>query len=368
MTPRKHPAPATRPDSGGHPPAATLAGTMDPAELAYALMQIDSTSGSETEIVEFTHDLLAARGWQLRRIPVSPGRDDLLAFPDSGPVLTLSTHLDTVPPFIPPRLNEAEGRLEGRGACDAKGIAAAMIVAAEKLRDEDMPVGLLLVVGEETTHDGAHAANHAVKSGALPATSRVLINGEPTQSQLARGTKGALRFTLRTSGHAAHSAYPELGVSATMALVKLLAELDELVLPAHEVLGATTINVGHLSGGVADNVIAPWAEARCMARLVTPASDLLAILRDWLGDRAELTPGITVPPTLLGTVDGFATGVMAYATDIPALGAWGRPFLYGPGAIHVAHTDDEAVDLAELRESVDAYAQLARQALATWNG
>jgi len=329
--------------------------TLDPLALAAHLMAVDSTSGREGEVVSLVAALLAERRWTVRRIPVSEGRDDVLATSGDAPRVTLSTHLDTVPPFIPPRLDG--DRLYGRGACDAKGIAAAMICAGERLRARGVPVALLFVVGEETTHDGAHAAN------LVPTTSRVLINGEPTESTLAVGTKGALRFVLRTTGRAAHSAYPSLGESATRSLVHLLAELDDLALPHDELLGETTINIGALSGGVADNVIAPWAEARLMARLVTPVAELRALLERWVAGRAELVPGITVPAVRLGTVPGFPTGVVAFATDIPALGSWGTPYLFGPGSIHGAHTDDEFVDVGELRAAVDAYERLALAAL-----
>ena len=349
---------------------AELAAATDPVQLAVALMSVDSTSGNEGPVVRLAEALLESRGWRVRRIPVTPGRDSLLAVAEGGrtPAVTLSTHLDTVPPYIPPRVDTDAGRLYGRGACDAKGIAAAMILAAERLRTEGIEAALLFVVGEETHHDGARVAGEAVRSGSLGVRSSVLINGEPTESRLASGTKGALRFTLRTTGRAAHSAYPELGSSATMALVRLLAELEELQLPTHPVLGNTTINIGRLEGGVADNVLAPWAEARCMARLVTPAGELLALLNEWVGDRAELTPGVVAPPVLLGELPGFERGVMAYATDIPMLEGWGRPYLFGPGSIHVAHTDGEYVDIAELRASVDGYVRRARAALEAETG
>ena len=337
-------------------PAQTPA--LDPVALATALMEIDSTSGREGEVIALAERLLAGRGWRTARIPVSAGRDDLLATAGDAPVVTFSTHLDTVPPFLPPRV--AGGRLYGRGACDAKGIAAAMICAAERLRDAGMAVALLFVVGEETCHDGAHAAN---ASPLRPPSGRVLINGEPTESTLALGTKGAVRVTVRTEGRAAHSAYPALGRSATRELVRLLASLDDLALPRDELLGETTINIGSLAGGVADNVVAPWAEARLMARLVTPAADVVELLRRWCGERASLTEGVSVPPVRLGRVDGFPTSVVAYATDIPELTRWGTPYLYGPGSIHLAHTDDEHVEIAELRGAVEGYERLARLAL-----
>jgi acetylornithine deacetylase len=327
----------------------------DVLRLASELMAIDSTSGQEGELVAYVHALLEARGWRVRRIPVSPGRENLHATVAPEPLVTLSTHLDTVPPYIPPRV---EGdTLWGRGACDAKGIAAAMILAAESLRERGVPVALLFVVGEELSHDGARAAN------TVPTTSRVLIGGEPTDGLLATGTKGAMRVVMRTTGVAAHSAYPELGRSAIDALVSLLHELRSLELPRDDVLGAATINVGAIAGGVADNVVAPAAEAWLMARLVTPASEMWALLERWVAGRATLERGATVPAIRLGTVPGFGTQVVAFATDVPALANWGTPYLFGPGSIHVAHTAEERVTRAELMAAVAGYVLLAEEAL-----
>jgi len=199
--------------------------------------------------------------------------------------------------------------------------------------------------------------------GDVPTTSRVLINGEPTESTLATGTKGAMRFSIRTSGEAAHSAYPHLGKSAIVLLVNLLAEMQTLELPADEQLGATTINIGTISGGVADNVVAPSAEARLMMRLVTPVEVVKPIFERWAADRATIEWSIMVPPVRLGVLDGFPTSVAAFATDIPELTEWGTPYLFGPGSIHVAHRDDEFVDLAELAAAADTYERLARQLL-----
>ena len=334
---------------------------LDVVDVALDLMRIESTSGNEGAVIAFVDRLLGDRGWRTSRIAVTPGRDDVFATAVDAPLVTLSTHLDTVPPYIAPgRTGE---RITGRGACDAKGIAAAMICAAERLRDANVPVALLFVVGEETCHDGAHAANDALRRGWLPRTSRALINGEPTESTLALGTKGAVRMTVRTAGRAAHSAYPHLGQSATRDLVHLLSELDSIALPRDEVLGDTTINIGMLSGGVADNVIAPAAEARLMARLVGPVGDVVDAVRAWAGNRATVDVGISVPPVRLGTVPGIETSVVAFATDIPALTEWGTPYLFGPGSVHVAHTDDEFIDLVELRRAVDVYEQIATAVL-----
>jgi acetylornithine deacetylase len=234
-----------------------------------------------------------------------------------------------------------------------------MICAAERLRARGTSVALLFVIGEEVSHDGAHASN------AYPNSSRILINGEPTESKLGVGTKGAVRLILKVRGEPAHSAYPELGRSANEVLARLLVEMQELELPNDELLGATTINIGVISGGVADNVVAPYAEARLMARIVQPPEALVEQLRAWLNGRAELEPGVAVPPVRLATVDGFDTAVVAFATDIPALTNWGVPYLFGPGSIHVAHRDDEFICIDELRAAVGAYETLAARALAS---
>jgi acetylornithine deacetylase len=305
---------------------------LDPVRTTLDLMAIESTSGNEHDVVVFADELLSGRGWKTTRIPVEARRDCLYAEGSATPTVVLSTHLDTVPPFIAPRLDG--DTIHGRGACDAKGIAASMIVAAERLRDEGVAVGMLFVVGEETTHDGAHAAN-AWAAKHLAQGKRILVNGEPTDNTLALGTKGALRVIVRTRGRAAHSAYPELGQSALLDIVRLLGELEEMEWPRDELLGLTTVNIGSISGGVADNVIAPAAEA------------------EW---------GVMVPPIRRATVNGFATSVAAYATDIPALGNWGTPYLYGPGSIHVAHTPNECVSVASLRQAADDYVKIARTA------
>ena len=320
------------------------------------LMAFDSTSGSEQALMEAFGDALEARGWAVTRIPVTDGRHDLLATSGSGPFVTLSTHLDTVPPYIAPRRDAH--RLYGRGACDAKGIAAAMLCAAQRLRASGVAIAMLFVVGEEATHDGAHAADDWLRANDF--TSVALVNGEPTESTLALGTKGAMRVVVQTTGEAAHSAYPQLGRSATLALVQLLNGLPEVALPTDELLGETTINIGRLSGGIADNVVAPAAEAWLMARLVTSGDEVWALLQRWAGDRATLVRGIEVPPVRLGTLPGFPTSVVAFATDIPAMPSWGTPYLYGPGSIHVAHRDDEFIDLEELRGAVDVYERVCR--------
>jgi acetylornithine deacetylase len=329
----------------------------DVVALAAELLTIESTSGSEGKVVDFVSRWLVARGWNVSLQQITPGRANVWATRAGGGV-TLSTHLDTVAPYVPPRLED--GQLFGRGACDAKGIAAAMLAAGDRLASsgEDR-IDLLFVVGEEAGSDGARAANR------LPATSRFLINGEPTESRLASGAKGSLRVTLRTVGREAHSAYPHLGKSAIEPLVELLPTLRSLKLPSDPQLGDTTVNIGVIRGGSAGNVIPAHAEAELMVRLVGDVAPVRAAIETWVGDRAQIEYGSHIPAQRFHTVPGFETAAMAYTSDIPLLGRWGVPLLFGPGSIHVAHTPDEAIDVGELRASVDVYERLARTLLAT---
>ncbi|MDQ6830335.1 MAG: M20/M25/M40 family metallo-hydrolase [Gemmatimonadota bacterium] len=329
----------------------------DVVALAAELLAIDSTSGSEGQVVDYVARRLVARGYNVTVQEVTPGRGNIWASREGNGV-TLSTHLDTVPPFLRPRLRGDQ--LQGRGACDAKGIAAAMLTAADELADRgEERVDLLFVVGEELGSDGARAANN------LPATSRFLINGEPTESKLATGAKGSLRVTLRTRGKAAHSAYPHLGQSAIDPLLDLLPTIRALDLPRDPVLGDTTVNIGTIRGGTAANIIPDSAEAEMMFRLVGDVAPLKRQIEAWVGDRAEIEYGSHIPTQRFQTIDGFDTSPVSYTSDIPLLDRWGTPLLFGPGSIHVAHTSHEFVDVGELRASVDAYVRIATALLAS---
>jgi acetylornithine deacetylase len=328
----------------------------DVVALATELLSIASTTRDEGLAVEFVARWLVARNWNVTVQEVSPGRGNVWASRKGGGV-TLSTHLDTVPPYIPPKL---EGnKLKGRGACDAKGIAAAMLVAADGLASSgEERVDLLFVVGEERGSDGARAANQ------LPATSRFLINGEPTESILASGSKGALRVIARTRGREAHSAYPHLGASAIEPMMRLLPELASLDLPKDRVLGETTINVGLIRGGTEANIVPGLCEAEMIVRIVGDPAPVKKAMEAWAQGRAEIEYGAYTPPQLFHTVSGFEAKPVAFATDVPLLANWGTPLLFGPGSIHVAHTPDEFIAVDELRASVDHYERLVRSLLA----
>jgi len=328
----------------------------DVVALAAELMEFESPTGGEGRAVEFAARWLVSRGWNVTVQEVSRGRGNVWATKKGGGV-ALSTHLDTVPPYVRPSL--AGDRLFGRGACDAKGIAAAMMVAADRLASsgEDR-VDLLLVVGEEKGSDGARAANH------LPATSKFLINGEPTESRLATGAKGSLRVTLRTTGKAAHSAYPHLGRSAIEPMLDLLPTIRGVAWPSDPVLGHTTVNIGTIHGGTEANVIPERAESELMFRLVGDVADVKSLLERWVGDRADIVYGSYIPAQRFHTIPGFESAPVSYTTDIPLLSRWGTPLLFGPGSIHVAHTPDEFIEIDELRSSVESYERLVRSLLA----
>lgn len=327
----------------------------DVVALAAELLAIQSSTGAEGEAVEFVSRWLIARGWSVELQEVSKGRANVWAT-RKGKGVTLSTHLDTVPPYIPPR--EQNGRLYGRGSSDAKGIAAAMMVAADRLvKAGEERVDLLFVVGEEAGSDGARAANR------LAPTSKYLVNGEPTESKLASGAKGSQRVILRFRGKAAHSAYPELGKSAIEPMLELLPSIKTLPLPTDKDLGATTVNIGVIRAGTAGNIIPELAEVELMFRLVGDVKPLQKAIESWVGDKAEIEYGSFIPAQKFETIAGFETGPVAYTSDIPLLTKWGKPLMFGPGSIHVAHTADEFIAVDELRNAVDAYERIVRALL-----
>jgi acetylornithine deacetylase len=324
--------------------------------LTRALVDINSVTGAEGQCGQFVHGYLAARHFEVEKMPVTPGRFNVFAR-CGQPEIVFSTHLDTVPPFQPSR--EDGEAIYGRGACDAKGILASQVMAAQRLRREGMEnFGLLYLVGEEVTSDGAVAANR------VPQGTRVMINGEPTENKLALGSKGILRVDIRTRGRMAHSAYPHLGESAIDKMLDVLNDLRGMPLPEDPVLGRSTLNIGVISGGRAGNVIPDEACAQVLIRTVPPQPgqvDLKDAIRAAVAGRAELEFVRETPPLRMQRMDGFETDVVAFTTDLPSLPAWGEPFLLGPGCIHVAHTNHEHVRKADLVEAVKLYCRLARE-------
>ncbi len=319
---------------------------MNVFELTRALVDIESITGNEKNVGLFLSDYLdklASRfDGLVERIEVEPHRYNVLA------------HMDTVPPFFPSR--EDEECIWGRAACDTKGIIASMITAAVALLENGgTNLGLLFVVGEERNSVGAfHAARH-------PRGSRFIVNGEPTENKLALGSKGALRYELVAHGKMAHSAYPELGESAIEKLLDTLADVRKIELPVDETLGPSTLNIGTIAGGRAPNVIPDEARAELLIRLVGDSSSTKRAMLEAARGRVEVNDVLEIPALRLGSLDGLETTVVAYTTDIPAFGnAWGQPFLFGPGTIHVAHTLEERVPKRQLLDAVEIYQRMVK--------
>jgi acetylornithine deacetylase len=328
---------------------------VDVVAFTRRLVDIDSTTGREGEVAGVIAGELRARGYSVLEQPLANGRFNVIAAVGE-PEVVFSTHFDCVPPFFPSRLED--GVIYGRGACDAKGILAAQLAAAERVRASgDSRVGLVFVAGEERGSDGARAAN------AVASRSRFLINGEPTDLRLGAATRGCFRVRLTAAGRAAHSGYPELGESAIDKLIDVLVDLRRAPLPWDPLLGTTHYTVGLIKGGVAPNVIPPSAEAEVFFRTVGPAGPLRSIVRDAVRGRAAVDEILELPAVRLHTVPGFETAIFSYFSDVALLPRWGTPLLMGPGSIHVAHTDREHVRIDELHAAVELYERLARQLL-----
>jgi acetylornithine deacetylase len=329
-------------------------------ELTRQLIDIQSVTPNEREVGDFLwrllSDLAGRFGGKAERMPVEEDRDNIFVqFGD--PVVVLSTHMDTVPPFFPSR--EDDTRIWGRGACDTKGIIAAMVIASQQLLESGIRnFGLLFVVGEERNSAGAHLAAR------MPRGSKYIINGEPTDNKLALGSKGALRYEIVASGRMAHSAYPELGESAIEKLLDALGKIRQLPLPTDPILGRSTLNIGTVQGGRAPNVIPDSAMAEVFIRVVGDVTDLRKAIEDTVRPEAEAKEVLFIPAVHLGSREGFETTVVAFTTDIPAFdNAWGQPFLIGPGSIHVAHTTEEHIPKSQLLEAVTIYKNLVQALL-----
>lgn len=331
---------------------------MNVNELTRQLIDIPSLSGDEKLVGMFLKTHLESLGYEVNLQEVAAARFNVFATTSAPPRVVLSTHMDTVPPFI--QSSEDEEKIYGRGACDAKGIIAAQICAAERLRGEGIDeIGLLFTVDEEQGSLGAQLAN-LNKPDPPP---EYLINGEPTDNKLAAATKGSLRLKLRTNGRAAHSAYPEQGESAIERLLDVLESIRQGEWPVDQILGATTCNIGIISGGTRANVVPDAAAAELQLRLVSEVAPVKRILEAAIAGRAEVEYLSEHQPIHLETVDGIEQCVVRFTTDIPYLSNWGKPLLLGPGSILNAHTEHESVEKRELLEAVDVYAQLARALL-----
>ena len=339
--------------SGPRDVAFAILSSMDAVTLTRQLIDIESISGNEAAVGNYLYGELCRLGYQTRKIAVEGDRFNVFAtWPDHpNPTVVFSTHMDTVPPFIPSA--EDEQKIYGRGSCDAKGIIAAQVAAAERLRQQEIYVGLLFVVGEERDSLGAKVANdHA------PSRCRFLVNGEPTENRVALASKGTLRVEVVARGKMAHSAYPELGESAIDKLIAALARLRGMPLPADPQFGPCTLNIGLIEGGRAPNVIPDYAHADLLYRLIGPTDALRKEIVATAGDQVEVSFPLELPFLRLRTVDELPTMIAAFTTDIPKLTKWGEPLLIGPGSIHVAHTEGEFIEKQQLHDAIDLYSKI----------
>ncbi len=330
--------------------------SIDPVAFARTLIDIDSTTGREGEVAAVLSGFLRQLGYQITEQPVSEGRFNVYARLSTPPAVVFSTHFDCVPPFYPSR--EEGGVLFGRGACDAKGILAAQVAAAESLRAAgETRIALLFVAGEERGSDGAKVANEQAPDGV-----RFLINGEPTDNRLGAATRGILRVRLHADGRAAHSSFPELGESAIDKLLDALMVLRGVKLPDDPMLGRTHYTVGLIEGGVAPNVVSPHASAELVFRTVGSGAAVREAIHV-VESLVSVEHVLDVPAVRMHTLPGFETAVFPYTTDVPLLTRWGTPILVGPGSIHVAHTDEEHLAVDELTAAIHLYESLVRQLL-----
>jgi acetylornithine deacetylase len=329
---------------------------MNVFELTRKLIDIPSVTGDELAVGQFLSSYLEQQGFIVERQEVAPDRFNVIATTEAPPRVVFSTHMDTVPPFIESR--EDDEFIYGRGSCDAKGIIAAQIFAAQRLRDEGVhDVGLLFTVDEEAGSLGAQAANRHP----LARECRYMINGEPTDSRLATGTKGSVRVFITTEGRAAHSAYPEAGESAIEKLLDILEQIRACEWPEDSFFGTTTCNIGVISGGTRPNVIADKARAELQIRLGIDIEHVKKVLDKIAGTRARMEYSTAHNPIRLFSVDGFEQCVVRFTTDVPHLSQWGKPLLIGPGSILVAHTDHEKISKRELEQAIELYLKLSKQ-------
>ncbi len=330
-------------------------------ELTRSLVDIESITDHEEPVGSFVFeilaDLAARSGGCVERCPVESNRFNVFAHWEN-PLVTLSTHLDTVPPFFASR--EDSEFIWGRGSADAKGIMACMIGAAENLLARGTRnFGLLFVVGEERNSAGALAAAQDGRG------SRFLINGEPTDNELALATKGILRYEIQATGRLAHSAYPEFGESAIEKLLDALQEIRGIPLPEDELLGRGNLNIGVISGGRAPNVIPDAAQAEISIRLVGDADPVRQAITRAVAGRAEAREILFIPCVRFDSLDGFESTIVSYTTDVSKFAnAWGQPFVLGPGNIRVAHTLEERVAKKQLLEATEIYERMVKQLLA----
>ncbi|KAK7457099.1 hypothetical protein VKT23_010401 [Stygiomarasmius scandens] len=341
------------------------------------LVNIPSLTGEEGKVANHLASFLKNEGFTVELLPIYPGSERQNVYAYIGTTrntkFLFTTHIDTVPPFIPFSGPDAEGKVFGRGTCDAKGSVVVQIQAAKELFQEGLlregDLALLFVVGEEIDGAGMKAASR------MGLKWKNIVFGEPTEGKLALGHKGILLLELSTTGKACHSGYPHLGLSANHLLIPVLNKLLDLELPVDPKLGPSTLNIGTIRGGEAPNILSASASATVSIRISTSFENVKASVSEILSGCPSVSYKILAeypPPRLHSDVPGFETINVGYGTDIPFLEVHDaddvKRFLYGPGSIFVAHTSNESVLLKELDACKDGYKKLVTTQLNVSSG
>lgn len=373
--------------------------------LHRALCEVESITYSELPVAKLLTSYLEAHNFTvITQYVAQPANSDsktkrlnVVAYPKESkygteswkpPKVLLSSHIDTVPPFVPyklshpassPSLKRKDIFIAGRGTVDAKACVATQIQAALDLLStsavDPTDIGLVFVVGEERSGDGMREFSNSKLNSA---DYNAVIFGEPTELKLATGHKGIMMVTIKAHGQAAHSGYPWLGRSANSMIIPALMIMDgignipesEGGLPATEKYGNSTVNIGKMSGGVAANVVPEYAEAECAMRLAGGTIEQVkaivsnAITSTNEGLDFEFSQGYGTVD-MDGGVDGFEEITVNYGTDVPNLKVNRdvKRYLYGPGSILVAHGKDEGLTVGDLEEAVEGYKKLVLHAL-----
>lgn len=319
--------------------------------IDYALFEdilgFDSTSGKERPLAEFLSRKLTAP--KVETFEVGDGTLNLL-FSWGVPRVVYCTHIDTVPPYIAPRMKE--DMVTGRGSCDAKGQIIAMYTACLELAASGRDgFGLLLLSGEETGSWGAKAFSK------LPFKADLLVIGEPTENKMVSASKGTKAYELVFCGESFHSGYPQFGRSAVDMFVDFANRLKKQAFPFDATLGETTVNIGKLLSDNPQNILSPELRCRVYFR-TTFASD--GRVHEWMMNSVP-GDGISVRfvggdiPSAYTVFEGFPSGPVAFGSDAPHLTVFRRKIICGPGSIRYAHRDDEHVLVADLEQAVRNY-------------
>ena len=319
-------------------------------DLFRQILSFDSTSGSERELGQWLAEHLEAPF--VETFEVGDGTLNVLLRWSETPRVVYCSHMDTVPPYIPPTFTD--DRVLGRGSCDAKGQFYAMYRACQRLAAAgEKDFALLIVSGEETGSWGAKAFS---KTGF---TAPLLVVGEPTDNCMVSASKGTKRFDLTFTGKAFHSGYPEHGLSAVELFVDFMNALRAAGFPDDPELGPTTWNVGHLVSDNPQNILSPSLTCRLYFR-TTFASDAVVVnwMRGQASDRLRVEEFGGDAPARYFTLPSFPTKPVCFGSDAPHLTGFAQKIICGPGTITVAHRDNEFLSLSDFQQAINNYVKI----------